>query len=73
MLARRRVRRRSRIGERRVWSEARDGAVIARIEALEQQNFVGARFRRIEPVLGWIVGLAAPIALDKLGGDEQAR
>src|SRR5258708_39228614 len=73
-LARRRVWRRGRIGERGVRSEARNGAVIARIEALEQQNFVVAHFRRIEPALagivGEIVGLAAPIAIDKLGGDE---
>src|SRR5580692_3930421 len=73
-LARRRVLRRSRIGERRVGSEARYGAVIARVEALEQQDFVGAHFRRIEPALAWIVdeivSLAAPIAINEFRGDE---
>src|SRR5277367_679850 len=67
-LARRRVLRRSRIGERRVGSETRYGAVIARVEALEQQNFVRAHFRRIEPALARIVdeivSLAAPIAIN---------
>src|ERR1700722_3376582 len=72
-LARRRVLGRSRIGERRVGSEARYGAVIARVEALEQQNFVRAHFRRIEPALAWIVdeivSLAAPIARNAIGVD----
>src|ERR1700727_1177087 len=68
-LARRRVLRRSRIGERRVRSEARDRAFIARVEAFEQQNFVRAHFRRIEPALAGIVdeivSLAASIAINE--------
>src|SRR5580692_12084006 len=73
-LTRRRVLRRSRIGERRVRSEARYGAVIARVEALEQQNFVRAHFRRIEPALARIVdeivSLPASIAINEFRGDE---
>jgi hypothetical protein len=71
------ARRRSRIDESRMRSSARHGAVVARIEAHEQQNFVRPHFRRIEPALGWIVGeivgLAAPIAINEFGGDKVFR
>src|ERR1700733_5584391 len=76
-LARRRVRGRGRIDKRRMRSETRHSAVIARIEAFDEQDFVRAHCWRIEPALGRIVdeivSLAAPIAIDEIGGDEVLR
>src|SRR6266404_3308614 len=48
--------------------------VLGRIVAFDQDRLVGAHLRQIEPAVSWVVsdavGLAFPIAVDQIRGDE---
>src|SRR5271163_1152356 len=71
------IRRCGRILESRVRGEARGAAVVAGIEAFDQQRFVTAHLRRVEPamtcVVRYIVVLAAAVTIDEVRRNEVSR
>src|ERR1700690_1640368 len=75
--SRRGIRRCGRILESRMRGEARGAAVVARIEAFDQQRFVAAHLRGVEPAMtcavGHIVGLAAAVAVKEFRRNEVSR